>query len=125
MSERDARGEAEQALQQVSRTDLMSLFSNARTGVQSGIRQVLDMIAQYFIIRATQNYIEQVFSNYVRKEDYEDRVTIITEFLQRYGPLIGSDIDLKHPQRYANDLEKLITDVVNAINERAKDYRRL
>ncbi len=126
------RGEARSLAKEVvsqeyrrSNGDMNSAYCDARDGTRGGLRRILDIIAESFKTKSTENYIRDVFDRHVATNSWEQQVDIIREFISVCGAYLRSDIRTGQPERYARNYEELIRSYVEGLQSSSSIFRRL
>ncbi len=125
ISKIEAKGEAERILQEQTRKDSMILFKDAKNGANGGIRMLLDYIANALKTRSMQGYSNVIIAANVKRDDPRDREEMCKQLFQQYGGLLAADIDLTNPEKYSDELENIIYDILRAKSQMAHTYRRI
>jgi hypothetical protein len=115
----------EKEYHQSHRGDLMNAFQDAKTGMNSGLRGQLDLISEYLKSESINRHTREVFARYVDPSSWEERVSIIRDFIDHCGVDLGSAIDADHPERYARNYEELIISYNYALQRTSSIFRRL
>ena len=103
----------------------MSAFNDAHDGTNGGLRVILDIIADGLKAESVERYVRDVFDRHVAPNSWEDKVTIIREFLARCGPDLSSSIRRDEPERYAQNYRELIDAYVQGLRQTSSLFRRL
>jgi hypothetical protein len=104
--------------------DKFNAYADGKTGQNSGMRHILDIIADRLKHEALENHIREVLDRYVAPTGFEEQTSVIRELIERMR--IPSDkIDTRHPERYARHYEELIRGIVHAMNSHYASFRRL
>lgn len=128
LSETKAVREAEKAIETAYRRqgkNVTLAYSNATKGLDGGMRRVLDCIADEIKIEDEETYMNGVFSHYVDKYSYDEKVEIIRQFMEHCHTLLGDEVDQSRPERYADDYIELIRAYLNSIRGIAQTFRKL
>ena len=128
LSPAEANGRVRQILEgELRRTGrtLLNLLADARDGRNSGLAGVLNMIANGIKEESVENEIEDVFSRFVDMDSWPARVSIMREFLTRYGHMLPTAITSQPPERYASEWKQLIRQYVEAKQRMASGFRRI
>ncbi|MCL4217603.1 MAG: hypothetical protein KJ052_11460, partial [Candidatus Hydrogenedentes bacterium] len=100
-------------------------FADARDGTNGGLRGVLDVIADGLKAQSIAHYATDQFDSRVAPVDFEAKVEIIRQFIQRFGNLLGDDIVSNRPERYASNYRELIEAYVSGMRQVSSHARRL
>ena len=104
--------------------DMVTAYHDANTGTNGGVRGLLDVIADAMKEEAIEKYVRHVFDSQVAPIDYEQRVELIRQFMQRYGSLLSPAVrDLK-PEYFAHQYIELVRMYAEAITRTASVFRR-
>ena len=128
LSTAEAVSRAKQILEKEYRKrhgDISAAFNNAYDGTNGGMRAILDLLAEGIKAEAVENYIREVFDRLVAPNSWEDKVQIVSEFINRCGGLIASSIRADQPERYAQNYNDLIRSYVDALQQTSSMFRRL
>ena len=128
LSRSEAAGRAKEILERAygrRNGDLITAYNDAHDGTNGGLRQVLDTIAEALKAEAVERYVRDVFDRCVAPNAWEEKVRLVEEFLGRYGPSLGSSVQLGRPERYAQSYKELIRSYVEALQRTSSVFRRL
>ncbi|MBT62927.1 MAG: hypothetical protein CML13_06910 [Puniceicoccaceae bacterium] len=84
--------------------NLISAYHNANTGLNGGVRKVLDTIADDIREEGLRRYINNVLDTYVNPVSFEEKVEIVRELI---AVLRIDTVDAENPARYASDYKRL------------------
>jgi hypothetical protein len=124
----DAYGKAKELLEKEyrkKRGDIVSAFNDAHDGTNGGMRVVLDTIAESLKAEAVENYITSIFDRYVTPNSWEDKVSIISQFISCFGPYLPSSIIASQPERYAQNYSELIRSYTDGLRQMSPVFRSL
>ena len=124
----DAYGKAKELLEseyRKKRGDIVSAFNDAHDGTNGGMRVVLDTIAESLKAEAVENYVTSLFDRYVAPNSWEDKVSIISQFITYSGPYLSSSIVAGQPERYAQNYSELIKSYTEGLRQTSSMFRRL
>ena len=124
----DAYGKAKELLEneyRKKRGDIVSAFNDAHDGTNGGMRVVLDTIAESLKARAVENYVTSLFDRYVKPNSWEDKVSIISQFITYSGQYLSSSIVASQPERYAQNYNDLIRSYTEGLRQTSSMFRRL
>lgn len=124
----DAYGKVKELLENEYRKkhgDIVSAFNDAHDGTNGGMRVVLDTIAESLKAEAVGNYITSIFDRYVTPNSWEDKVSIIRQFITYSGPYLSSSIISSQPERYAQNYSELIRSYTEGLRQTSSMFRRL
>jgi len=124
----DAYGKVKELLEKEYRKkhgDIVSAFNDANTGTNGGMRVVLDTIAESLKAEAVENYVTSIFDRYVAPNSWEDKVSIISQFIAYSGPYLSSSIIAGQPERYAQNYGELIKSYIDGLRQTSSMFRRL
>jgi len=105
--------------------DIVNSYLNAKEGTSSGVRGVLDTIAEGLKAKSVERYIRDAFDRYVAPNSWEQKVEIIRQFIARCGAHLGASIRQDQPERYANSYVELITAYLEGLQRTSSIFRRL
>lgn len=124
----DAASRAKELLEKEYRrrgADIMTAYSEAESGLDGGLRKILDVIADGLKAQSIENYIRDAFDRCVSPASWEQKVDIIRQFIQQCGTYFSSEIRTDQPERYARNYEELIRAYVESMNQTSSILRRL
>jgi hypothetical protein len=107
------------------RGDIVSAYNDAHDGTNGGMRVILDTIAEGLKAETVERYVRDVFDQHVAPNSWEQKVSIIREFIAQCGPFLASSIDASQPERYAQNFNQLITSYIEALQQTSSMFRRL
>jgi len=107
--------------------NIMTAYRNARYGLDGGLRAVLDAICEGLKAQAIEKYVTDVFDRHIPPDSYEDRLAVITQFLQHCGAFLGPTVDVNHPEHYAGagQYRELIDAYLESLQRTAAAIRRI
>lgn len=103
---------------------IVSAFEDARAGVSSGIRGVLDLLADAIKARSTEHYIREVFDRHVAPSSWETKVEVVRQFIRDHKAELQSTIRVDTPECYAHDYQDLIRAYAHTLTSIATVGRR-
>ena len=124
----DAYGKVKELLEneyRKKRGDIVSAFNDAHDGTNGGMRVILDTIAEALKAEAVESYVTSIFDRYVAPNSWEDKVSIISQFIAYSGPYLSSSIVAGQPERYAQNYSELITSYTEGLRQTSSMFRRL
>jgi hypothetical protein len=127
MSQAEAVGQGREIIDQEYRrkgSDFMGAYTDAHDGVNGGLRSVLDVLAEGLKAISVDRFVRHTFDRYVGP-NWDQRVAIIREFLDRYGAQLSSSIQADKPERYAASYYELIRNYVEGMRRTSSVFRRL
>jgi len=104
--------------------NIQTAYQNTITGINGGMMRLLDTIANSMRYQAQQLYTENVLRRYISPMQWEPKVDAIRALLAHYQNELPPDIDVQHPEKYANDYSRLIKGLVQRVNQTASEFRR-
>lgn len=107
------------------RGDVNSCYTDVHDGTNGGARAVLDLLADALKAESVQRYVRGMFDQYVARNDWDEKVEIIRQFIARCGVDLSACIDVTRPERYASNYVDLISAYVEAKRQFAPTARRL
>lgn len=96
-------------------------YRNARSGVAGGLHGVLNGIADALRSQQEQQYIKYVLRTGVDPMDFEAKVELARQFLDRFGGYLSPDERARSPADIARNFEHFIEDSARKIS----DIRRM
>ena len=105
--------------------NIVSAFNDAHDGTNSGLRGVLDIIAEKMKAEGVARYVRDVFDREVAPNSWEDKVEIIRQFIRSCGRYLSSLIRPDQPERYAQDFQELIRAYVEGLQRTSSMFRKL
>lgn len=123
-----ARSKVKSLLQQELRrhhSDLDGAYRDAIDGTNSGLRGVLDAIADALKAEAIEDYITEQFDRRVAPVDPAQRVEIVRQFIEHYGGVLRGAIDPNRVEQYAHRYKELIRLYSNGLRGASSLFRRL
>lgn len=123
-----AEGRAKQLIEQQDRRqrgDIVSAFNDAHQGTNGGLRVILDFMSEGLKEEATQFYVSNVFDQWVTPNEWDQKVEIIRQFMERFSAGISEDIRRDQPERYAQNYAELIQAYVDGLRQTSSVFRRL
>ena len=105
--------------------DIATAYNDAHDGTNGGMRAILDIIADRLKSESVENYIKDVFDRIVAPNCFEDKVTIMTQFIAAFGSQLSTSIQQDRPERYAHDYKNLIKAYVASLQNTSSMFRRL
>lgn len=105
--------------------DIATAYENCRTGVQGGMRILLDAICDTLKSEAVERHVGDVFDRHVLPVSWSEKLTIIEEFLKHCQAFLGDSIDVSDPARYAASYRPLIQAYTEGLTQTARAFRRL
>jgi len=98
-------------------------YADAKQGINSGMRGVLDaMVAQYKAERRDR-YIQNLLNRALNPLDWQNKVKVMTLFIERLGPNLPEDIRECPPEQFVNDCGSLVRAYVESM-ERVRSLLR-
>ena len=128
MSRHDAIQSARNILEREYRRrggDIVAAFSDARDGLNGGMRVQLDHICEALKAEAIERYVQHVFDTLVGPHDWNAKVEVIRQYLDRCSAHLPANIEVDNPERYARDYRDLIRGHTMALQQVAARIRRL
>jgi len=105
--------------------NIVTAYSDANTGLNGGVRKILDIIAEGLKTESIERYIRDVFDHCVAPNSWEQKVELISQFIDQCGVYLSSSIRFDQPERYANDYVDLIKGFTTALQQSSSIFRRL
>jgi hypothetical protein len=104
---------------------IVSAFNDAYNGTNSGLRGILDIIADQFKMEHIRWYIREIFDQIVAPNSWDDKVEIIRQFIHYYGFQFSSAFDPNQIERYAANYQDLIQAYSHSLKHTSSIFRRL
>ena len=127
LSRTEALGRAKETIEMVYRRrngDIVSAYSDVRDGVNSGLRGVLDALADGFKMECVRRYVREQFDSRI-ENDYETKVDMIRQFMRKFGPQLSGSVQMNRPERYADRLSEIVNAYIEGLRETSAMFRRL
>jgi hypothetical protein len=124
----EAEGRAKEILEKKYHergSTLQGAYADAQEGTNGGLRNILDLIAEQMKYEAVERYIRKVLDDQIDPTSWEDKVSIVRQFIARCGADLAPSIDARNPERYAKDYTELIRSYVNALSRTSAIFRRM
>jgi hypothetical protein len=83
-------------------------LDEGRTGINGGLRLVLDMMTEQFKREEQEKHINRVFKTALDPKDWEGRVELMGALLKNLEPHLGPEIVSQPPSRFAEHYEEII-----------------
>ena len=128
LSRAEAFGRAKEILIQNYRRrngDIVTAYNDAHDGTNGGLNAILNTIAEALKAKSVETYIEAAFDRHVSPNQWEQKVEIIRQFIEKFHHVLGSNIQAHQPERYAQNYTELIQSYVNALQQTSSVFRRL
>lgn len=128
LSPAEARGRAKELLEREYRRrngDIVTAFNDAHDGTNGGLRVILDMLADGLKEESIGRYVREVFDHFVAPNSWQDKVTIIRQFIDRCGVELSSSVNADQPERYAQNYRDLIQAYVQGLRQTSSMFRSL
>ena len=104
--------------------DRLHAYSDGKTGVNGGMRAILDTIMDHMKGEAVERHIRDVIDRYIAPSDFNEQVSIVRELISRME-YVPPYIDPSYPERYARNYEELIRGLVENMRRTSAIFRRL
>ena len=128
LSNHEAASNAKELLERHYRRqkgDIVTAFNDAYNGTNSGLRGILDLIAEGLKMESMNKYIRDVFDQMIAPNRWEDKVEIIRQFVEYCGFQFSTALRKDQVERYASNYKDLIEAYVNGLKETSSIFRRL
>jgi hypothetical protein len=128
LSRAAAAGRAKEIIEKEYRRrhgDLVTAYNDAHDGTNGGLRVILDIIAEALKGEAIELYTRDVFDRRVAPNDFEAKVAIIQEFIERCGQYLSREVQANPPERYAQNYQELVMEYVSGLQKTWSKFRRL
>jgi hypothetical protein len=103
----------------------LNAYKDAHEGSNGGLRVILDIIADGLKVESMEDHIRDVFDRYVAPNSWEQKVSIIQQFIRHCGTSLSSSIRADQPERYAQNYEELIRSYADGLKTTSSVFRRL
>lgn len=126
LSRVDAVGKAKELLRshyQRHGDGMQAAFSDAYYGTNSGLRRVLDVIADVLRTESAEHHIRNLFDENIKPCSWDDKVEIIRQFFDVFGHCLPPSIRIDKPESYASNYEELIRGLAMSLEEQWKRLR--
>jgi len=101
------------------------VLANARDGRHGGLRDTIDKMTEYLKDRAKEKHILKTFKENIDPNDYQTRVNLIKEIINRSKDQLPEEILLQPPERFADDPEEIIIAFIKSKTVLKNALRRL
>lgn len=128
LSVAESRGRAKELIERQYRRrdgDIVTAFNDAHDGTNGGLRVILDLIADGLKEESIMRHVREVFDREVTPNSWDDKVTIIRQFIARCGGELSSSIRRDQPERYAQNYRELIEAYVHGLRRTSSMFRSL
>lgn len=105
--------------------DIVTAFQDAQTGLNTGLRGILDKIAEALKAEAVENYVRHAFDKHVAPNVWDRKVEIIRQFMAKFPDSLPASIRADQPERCAANYEELIRGHVANMQQTSAVFRRL
>ncbi len=123
----EAIGRAKEILEQAYRRhqgNLMTAYRDASEGTNSGLRGVLDRIADALKAESVERYVREAFDAHVKPTEWNEKVSIIRQLFQTCGQFLPSYIRTDQPEKYASDYQELVRGYTEALRRTTNLFSR-
>ncbi|MBK8945376.1 MAG: hypothetical protein IPM32_08915 [Ignavibacteriae bacterium] len=103
--------------------DKLNAYSDGRTGMNGGMRLILDIIMEAMKEEAVERHFRDVIDKYIAPSSWNEQVEIIKEILKKIND--SPYLDRNNPERYARNYEELIRLLVEQIKTESRLFRRM
>lgn len=83
-------------------------ITRATTGIEGGIRRVLDTITDQFKNEEREKHIKRIFKETLDSTDWNAKTVFMIAFLKRIVHQLPPEIQTESPERYAHDYEAIV-----------------
>lgn len=104
--------------------DIVMAFNDAHDGTNGGLRAILDIIADGLKAESVEDHIRDAFDRYVAPNSWNQKVSMIQQFMRHCGVFMSSSIRTDQPERYAQNYQELIRSYVDALKTTSSIFRR-
>ena len=105
--------------------DIVMAYNSAHDATNGGLREILDIIAEDLKAESVEDHIRDAFDRHVAPNSWDQKVSIIRQFIQHCGIFLSSSIRSDQPERYAQNYQELIRSYVEALRNTSGIFRRL
>lgn len=102
--------------------NLLSAFEQAHSGVNGGMRVILDLIADHLREEGVRRHVNHVIDRYVVPTKWNEKVELIRELLELIG---DGSVDCSEPERYASDYKLLVQAYLSNLRRTEAHFFRL
>jgi len=128
LSSHEAVSKAKELIEQEYREkngDIVSAYNDAHNGTNTGMRGILDIIANQLKMESIRRYMRNVFDEIVAPNSWDEKVEIIRQFVAQHGFQFSTALDVNQIERYASNYRDLIQSYVNGLRSTSSIFRRL
>lgn len=97
---------------------------NAITGREGGMVSILDSLTDALVKSHTQSYIQSVFFDVLRPSDYDARLRLAQELLNKYAPVLFPGEEIKPYWLLGANIEQFIQGFATHIHALRREWRR-
>jgi hypothetical protein len=83
-------------------------ITRATTGIEGGIRRVLDTMTDQFKTEEREKHIKRIFKETLDSTDWNAKTAFMTAFLKRIVHQLPPEIQTEPPERYVHDHEAIV-----------------
>jgi len=83
-------------------------YSEAKTGVNGGLRYILDQMTNRFKIEERSKYVKMILKTAIDPMDFETKTVLIKTLMAQLGSNLPEEIRNQPPERFAADYDKII-----------------
>lgn len=123
LSRAESAGRAKEILDNYcrrNRINRLNVYSNGKTGVDGGMRKILDIIMESMKEDSVEKHYKDVIDRYVTPSSWDEQIDLIKEYFKRIPDT--SHFDKDHPEKYARDYEELIRNRVEQLKSVSKIF---
>jgi hypothetical protein len=90
--------------------------AEAISGVQGGLRFVLDQMTEQFKRERQEAHVQHVIATAIDALDWDAKVGFVKEFLRRHPDVVPAELASEPPERFAKNYELIVRAYVNAMD---------
>ena len=92
-------------------------YLRATEGIESGIRGVIDKMADQYKYEQKRKYANMIFKDSLNVMSWKEKVDFMRSALERIGHLLPQDIRDQPPERFAGDFEVITKAVIESLDK--------
>ena len=120
----EAKKIIDRAYQRKNQT-MMNAVSDAKTGHNGAMRQMLDYIADALKNQALDDYIADTIDQHCRMDSWPEKVSLAKEALQALGHILPEEVRNRAPEELAAGYVQFLRGLVEVIRDSAVAFRRI
>lgn len=127
-SDYDAQGRARELVERHYRgqyhEDFGSACDDAIRGDRGGVDALLAIVRDGLREEDERRYMQGIFNRYVASNSYDSKVRIIEQLFSRMGAILDETIDIRRPERYAENYSQIIESILRTRSQTSRSFRR-